>query len=103
MSAQQCADFDQALEISPGDGFPAGLIVEEPAQLAVGRKDAVDANALVLGLAPQPMEVFVGELINLEKRAQLDVLHPFVGQQTEEPRIGEPIFRRVGLYAQLQD
>ena len=102
LGAYQRPDLDQALEVSPGDGLPARLIDEEPAQLTMGRKDAVDADALVLGLAPQAMEVVVGQLINLEKRAQLDVPHAFVGQQAEEPRIGEPIFHRVGLDAQLQ-
>ena len=95
------ADVDQALEAAPRHGFPARLVDEEPTQLAVGREDAVDGHALVLGLAPEAEEVLIGQLVDFKKGAQLDVADPLPGQQPKQPLVGEAVLGRVGLDPQL--
>ncbi len=98
----QGGDLDQPAVAPQGRRLPSGIAREKAPQLAVRREHAFDAYPVRFGLLAEAKEILVGQLIDLEKTAQLHQADTLLGQQPEEPVIRVPVFDRIGLDAEFE-
>ena len=70
---KECRYLYVSFVAAPRDAFQVGITCKKTAKFSVGGEATSDANASRFGLVPEPCEVGVVEVVELEEAAQLKI------------------------------